>query len=240
MPRGIASAVTVAADRLRDLAVIQAMNAVTPTPNDPMPPLRQAFAADAVGVSRRHGAHARDPARSPCARGADDEAPRAGHHRRHLGRLRPSFAARDAHRRPPRRRRGDQAHAAASRRLDAAAADRDRTQVPARLQPAARATAGRRRRGRAMELSVPAFAAACRGGAGGGQPRDDQAVRARAENGRADGAHRAGIVRRGRDGGVPRRCGNGKGLRRSCRSTTCSSPAPRPSAASWRRRPRRT
>jgi coniferyl-aldehyde dehydrogenase len=44
MPCGIAPAVTVAADRPRDAAGTDAMIALTPTPNDPMPPLRQAFA----------------------------------------------------------------------------------------------------------------------------------------------------------------------------------------------------
>jgi coniferyl-aldehyde dehydrogenase len=44
MPCGIAPAVTVAADRPRDAAGTHAMTALPPTPNDPMPPLRQAFA----------------------------------------------------------------------------------------------------------------------------------------------------------------------------------------------------
>ena len=44
MPCGIASAAIVAAERPRDVSGIDAMRAATTTPNDAMPPLRQAFA----------------------------------------------------------------------------------------------------------------------------------------------------------------------------------------------------
>ena len=172
---------------------------------------------------------------------ANDEAPRAGHHRRHLRRLRPSLAARDADRGPPRRRRGDQARAAASR---AAGCGRSGSRPQLMYRPGYN-------RLLAQPLGVvgvvapwnypyqlsmlPAVAALAAG---------NRVMIKPSELAPRTAELMARIVREIVRARTSWPCfpATRRWARRSssCRSTTCSSPARRPSAASWRRRRRRT
>ena len=204
----------VAANRPTDIPESHAMSTVTALPTDPILPLRQAF-------ERMRSAFRADMAPSLAAR-RDRLSRLARMTRRHAKDIIGTISADFGHRSPHETLIADllavdeaikhaRRHLARWMRPQRIAT---RHQVPARVQPIALAAARRRRRGGAVELSVSAVDAARAGGAGGGQPRDDQALRARAEDRRADGAHRAGVLCGGRTGGLSGRRGGGQGLRR--------------------------